>query len=67
MNIERIILAMAGFFILGSVILAVNHDLNWLWFTGFVGVNLFQSSFTGFCPMAKVLSFAGKKSGSAFK
>lgn len=67
MNIERIVLAIAGSFIVGSAFLAVHYNVNWLWFTGFVGLNLFQSAFTGFCPLAKILKFAGMESGSAFK
>ncbi|MBR9986752.1 MAG: DUF2892 domain-containing protein [Desulfosarcina sp.] len=38
----------------------------WLWFTAFVGANLLQSSFTGFCPLAKILKPLGIKPGSAF-
>jgi len=66
MTIERWVMAVAGTFILISVNLAVFHSLNWLWFTGFVGLNLFQAAFTGFCPLAIILKKFGVKSGCAF-
>ena len=40
---------------------------NWLWFTAFVGANLFQSSLTGFCPLVNVLRALGVKSAPAVK
>jgi hypothetical protein len=66
MSIDRIVLAVAGAFILLSVILAVQVDINFLWFTAFVGANLLQSAFTGFCPMALILKKMGKQPGAAF-
>jgi hypothetical protein len=66
MSIERIVLAVAGAFILVSVVLAVKVNINFLWFTAFVGANLLQSAFTGFCPMALILKKIGKQSGTAF-
>lgn len=66
MSIERIVLAVAGSFVLISAILAATVNINWLWFTGFVGVNLLQSAFTGFCPLATILKKFGKEPGSAF-
>ncbi len=62
MTIERSITAMAGLFVTATVLLAIYHNMNWLWFTGFVGVNLFQSSFTGFCPAAMIFKALGLKS-----
>ncbi len=59
-------MAVAGTFILISVNLAVFYSINWLWFTGFVGLNLLQSAFTGFCPLAIILKKMGVKSGCAF-
>jgi len=50
MAIERIILAAAGIAILLSLGLAYSVSPYWLWFTAFVGFNLLQSAFTGFCP-----------------
>jgi hypothetical protein len=66
MSIDRIVLAVAGAFILLSVLLAVYVNINWLWFTAFVGANLLQSAFTGFCPMALILKKMGKQPGAAF-
>ncbi|MES9832142.1 MAG: DUF2892 domain-containing protein [Candidatus Thiodiazotropha sp. LLP2] len=66
MNIDRIVLAFAGFAILLSVTLAHYHHPYWLYFTAFVGLNLLQSAFTGFCPLAMILKKVGSKSGSAF-
>lgn len=66
MTIDRIVLAFAGFMILASLALAVYHDLAWLWLTAFVGANLFQSAFTGFCPLASILKVLGKRPGPAF-
>ena len=66
MTIERIVLAVAGSFILLSLGLAHYVHLNWLWFTAFVGLNLLQSAFTGFCPLALILKKIGQTSGSAF-
>jgi len=65
-TIERIVLAFAGFAILLSLGLAHYVSLNWLWLTAFVGFNLLQSAFTGFCPLAVVLKKAGRESGNAF-
>lgn len=66
MTIDRMILAIAGSFILISTALSVLHHPIWLWFTAFVGANLLQSAFTGFCPMAVVLKKLGLKTGQAF-
>ena len=59
--INRYIRAIAGTFILISLILAVYVNINWLWFTGFVGANLLQSSFTKWCLMEKILKKLGVK------
>ncbi len=66
MSIDRIILAFAGIVILASSTLAHYHDISWLFLTAFVGLNLLQSAFTGFCPMAMILKKLGKKPGQAF-
>lgn len=52
---NRIVRAAAGIFIIISVLLAVYVNQNWLWFTGFVGINLFQSSITKWCLMEVIL------------
>ena len=66
MSIDRVVMAFAGVVILTSVISAVTISMNWLWLTGFVGFNLLQSSFTGFCPLAMILKKIGFKAGNAF-
>ena len=68
MSIDRMVLAFAGAVILITValVLLFGQSLNWLWLTGFVGLNLLQSAFTGFCPLAKILKALGIKPGEAF-
>lgn len=66
MSIDRIVLAFAGFMILVSLLLGVMVSPSWFWLTAFVGLNLLQSSFTGFCPLATVLRRLGVQSGAAF-
>jgi hypothetical protein len=67
MTIDKMVMAFAGSFILISLVLYLVHSHYWLWFTAFVGANLLQASFTGFCPMVKVLKRLGVKEGVAFK
>ena len=67
MNIDRAIFAFAGVMILVSVALAHYVSPWWLLLTVFVGANLLQSSFTGFCPAAIIFRKFGLKSGSAFQ
>ena len=59
MTIHRILRLVAGFFVLLSLPLAHYVSPNWLWFTAFVGLNLFQSAFTDRCPMMAILKKAG--------
>ncbi len=66
MTIDRAVLAFAGAVILLSVCLGVFVAQGWLWVTAFVGANLFQSAFTGFCPLALLLRKLGLKPGCAF-
>jgi hypothetical protein len=61
MSIERMVLAFAGSFILISLALAQIHSPYWLLFTTFVGANLFQSAFTRFCLLAKILKVLGRE------
>jgi hypothetical protein len=69
MTIERIIRIMAGAFLLLSLALAHftgqadMSSLSWLWFSAFIGLNLLQSGFTGFCPPEKLLKKMGFKEG----
>jgi hypothetical protein len=65
MSIERVVLAFAGFAILLSLVFSQVFNPNWMWFTAFVGFNLFQSAFTGFCPLAIILKKMGLKSDIA--
>ena len=66
MAIDRMVMAVAGGFVLLSVILSQLHSPYWLFFTAFVGANLLQAAFTGFCPLAKILKAVGVKPGVAF-
>jgi hypothetical protein len=55
MSVERALTAFAGFMVLLSVALTHWVHPNFMWFTVFVGANLFQQSFTGFCPASMVM------------
>jgi len=59
MNAERIVRIVAGSFVMLTLLLAHYHSPLWLWFTAFVGFNLFQSGFTQFCPLDMILKKAG--------
>ena len=67
MSIDRIVMAFAGSVILISLVLSQYHHVNWLWLAAFVGANLLQSAFTGFCPLATILKKLGAKPGMAFR
>jgi hypothetical protein len=69
MNAERITHIVAGTFILLSLLLGVEASplfvsKNFLWLTAFVGLNLFQSGFTSFCPLTSILKKCGIKGGA---
>jgi hypothetical protein len=66
MSIDRLVLAFAGAMILLSLLLGLYVHQNWFWFTAFVGANLLQSAFTGFCPLALILRKLGVQPGAAF-
>jgi hypothetical protein len=66
MNIDRAMLVFAGSMILISVLLTHFVSPWWLLLTTFVGLNLLQSAFTGFCPAAMVMAKLGLKPGCAF-
>ena len=71
MTTECYVRIFAGAFVLLSLALGVQGsplfvNANWLWFTAFVGANLFQSAFTGFCPLALILRKLGVQPGAAF-
>ncbi|MBT9589353.1 MAG: DUF2892 domain-containing protein [Thiobacillus sp.] len=69
MTVERFVRIIAGFFIMLSLTLAHFSgsvdmtQISWMWFTAFVGFNLFQSGLTRFCPLDIMLKKAGVKSG----
>ncbi len=67
MNIDRLVFALAGSFILLSVLLSQIHSSYWLFFSAFIGINMLQAAFTGFCPLAKILKAMGITPGPAFK
>lgn len=66
MTIDRAVLAFAGVMVLLSVALTVWVSPLWMWFTVFIGLNLLQSAFTGFCPAATIFKKLGAKAGVAF-
>jgi len=66
MSLDRTILAFAGAMVLLSVVLTVWVSPFFVWFTVFIGLNLLQSAFTGFCPAAMIFRKLGVKPGCAF-
>jgi len=66
MTIDRIVMAFAGAMILASLGLAHFFGPWWLLLAAFVGLNLFQAAFTGFCPLALILNKFGVRPGAAF-
>ncbi len=66
MNIDRFVMAFAGVMILLGTYLGYQIHPYWLALPAFVGLNLLQAAFTGFCPLAKILKAAGMKPGCAF-
>jgi len=67
MSIDRIVMAFAGAVVLVTAAIALFTPVQWvLWITAFVGLNLFQAAFTGFCPLAIILKKVGARPGVAF-
>jgi hypothetical protein len=66
MTIDRVVFAVAGAMVLASLALAYLLHPYWLALTVFVGLNLLQAAFTGFCPLALILKKLGVPSGCAF-
>ncbi|KGK42311.1 sulfurtransferase [Nitrincola sp. A-D6] len=66
MTLDRAVFAFAGSFILISLALAHWVSPWWLLLTAFVGVNMLQTAFTGFCPLVIILKKLGVKPGQAF-
>lgn len=67
MNVDRMVMRFAGTVITLSLILAYYVSPWWQLLTLFVGLNLLQASFTGFCPLANILKKLGVTPGCAFK
>ena len=67
MTIDRLVLALAGIFIVVSLLLAWTVSPWWLLFTAFVGLNMFQASLTGFCPLATPLNRPALPPRAAFR
>lgn len=66
MTLDRSVLAFAGAMVLLSVALTAWVSPLFVWFTVFIGLNLVQSAFTGFCPAASIFKRVGIKPGCAF-
>ena len=66
MSIDRMVFAFAGAMILLSLALSYLFTPYWLLLAAFVGLNMLQAAFTGFCPLALILKKLGAKSGAAF-
>jgi hypothetical protein len=67
MSIDRAVMLFAGVMVLLSVLLTAFVSPLFIWFTVFIGANLIQSSFTGFCPAAMAFKAMGYKKGCAFE
>ena len=67
MSLDRAVMLFAGTMVLLSVVLTAYVSPLFVWFTVFIGLNLLQSSFTGFCPAAMVFRAMGIKKGCAFE
>ena len=66
MNVDRAVLAFAGIMILLSLALTLWVSPYWMAFTAFIGLNMLQAAFTGFCPAAMIFRKFGLQSGCAF-
>jgi len=66
MTLDRTVMAFAGVMTLLSVVLTTFVSPLFMWFTVFIGANLIQSAFTGFCPAAMIFKKLGVKQGNAF-
>jgi hypothetical protein len=66
MNIDRFVFAFAGSVVLLGLVLSLLYSGWWLLLPAFVGMNLVQAAFTGFCPLAIILKKAGIQPGCAF-
>lgn len=67
LTLDRAVMLFAGGMVLLSVLLTAFVSPLFIWFTVFIGLNLIQSAFTGFCPAAMVFRAFGVKKGCAFE
>ncbi len=67
MNLDRAVISFAGIMVLVSVTLAYTFSPYWLLLTAFIGLNLLQAGFSGFCPAAFIFKKLGVRSGTAFR
>ncbi len=61
MSIERAVMVMGGIMVMLTTALGLFHHVYWHYFTAFIGFNMLQSAFTGFCPAAMVFKAMGMK------
>ena len=66
MNVDTLVFRIAGIMVTAGVVLAYTHHIAWLALPLFAGLNMFQASFTGFCPLASILKRFGVERGQAF-
>lgn len=66
MNVDTLVFRVAGIMVTAGVLLAYTHHIAWLVVPAFVGLNMFQASFTGFCPLARIAKRFGVQCGNAF-
>ena len=66
MNVDTLVFRVAGIMGTVGVVLAYTHHIAWLALPLFAGLNMFQASFTGFCPLASILKRFGVERGNAF-
>ncbi|WP_296616063.1 DUF2892 domain-containing protein [Sphingomonas sp.] len=67
MNIDRAVMAFAGFVVLLGTVLSLTVNVWWIALAIFAGANMIQASFTGFCPAAMLFRALGLRSGQAFR
>lgn len=65
-NIDTLVFRLAGTLVLASLVLAHLHSVHWLWLTAFVGANMLQAWYTGYCPLARILRRLRVPPGAAF-
>jgi hypothetical protein len=66
MNVDTLVFRIAGIMVTVGVVLAYTHHIAWLALPLFAGLNMFQASFTGFCPLASIAKRFGMECGNAF-